>query len=75
MKASVEQEMALTENMTERLTELDNALRVEAKQQKKNAFRAFRGKEIQDPDYEPEDTALNSLVINSPWIHESEGYI
>ena len=71
MKASVEQEMALTENMTERLTELDNALR-EAKQQKKNAFRAFRGKEIQDPDYS-RDSVLNSLVIK-PLIHEAETY-
>ena len=71
MKASVEEEMALTENMTERLTELDNALR-EAKQQKKNAFRAFRGKEIQDSEYS-RDSALNSLVIK-PLIHESENY-
>ncbi len=71
MKASVEEERALTENMTERLTELDNALR-EAKQQKENAFRAFRGKELKDPDYS-RDSALNSLVIK-PLIHEAEIY-
>ncbi len=71
MKASVEEERALTENMTERLTELDNALR-ESKQQKENAFRAFRGKELKDSDYS-RNSALNSLVIK-PLIHEAETY-